>query len=220
MPGVLRDTPVRPDPHLSPPYGPGRPRLRTTTPACTEGRRPLNTPSSGPPSGDEELLAERGRLSGPDPTVRPRRTTKLTITEDFAAPPGDVYALGVSRAGFEAAMPAGVRVLSWPEAFEAGAVLAFQWRVAGLLPLRWIAVIDAHDEGRSFADLQTRGPFRYFRHTHRGVPRGNGTRYTDELEFSTGFGPPGDLVAAAVIRAAFGPRLRRMRAALERRGSG
>ena len=34
------------------------------------------------------------------------------------------------------------------------------------------------------------------------------------VEFSTGYGPPGDLVVATMIRLAFGPRLRRMRADL------
>lgn len=163
---------------------------------------------------DRSLLAERGLLSGPTPSVRPRRTTKLRITEHFAAPPRDVFALCVSQAGFESAMPPGVRVLAWPDPFRAGAVMAFHWQVAGLVPVRWIAVIDAHEPEHFFTDLQTRGPLRYFRHTHRCEPEGDGTRYTDELEFSTGFGPLGDLAAATVVRAAFGPRLRRMHADL------
>ncbi len=46
-------------------------------------------------------------------------------------------------------------------------------------------------------------------------PYGGGTRHTDLVEISTGLGPAGDLAAAIGVRGAFGPRLNRMRAALE-----
>lgn len=144
-----------------------------------------------------------------------RRTTKLRITEDFSAPPEKVFALCVSRAGFENAMPPGVRVLAWPDHFADGAVLDLRWDVAGLELVRWTAVVEDFDAGRSFTDRQARGPFRLWRHTHVCEPHGDGTRYTDVVEFSTGYGPPGDLAAATAIRFAFGPRLRRMRADLE-----
>lgn len=143
-----------------------------------------------------------------------RRTTKLRITEDFAAPPEEVFSLCVSRAGFENAMPPGVRVLAWPEHFVDGAVLDFRWAVAGLELVRWTAVVEDFDDGRAFTDHQVQGPFRFWRHTHVCEPHGDGTRYTDMVEFSTGYGPPGDLVVATMIRLAFGPRLRRMRADL------
>lgn len=143
------------------------------------------------------------------------RTTKLRVIEDFAAPPEDVFALCVSRAGFESAMPSGVRVLAWPERFVVGAVMEFHVAVAGLDLVRWKAVLDDVDTGRSFTDRQVRGPFRLWRHTHVCAPHGGGTRYTDVVEFSTGYGPLGDLAAAAALRLAFGPRLRRMRADLE-----
>lgn len=141
--------------------------------------------------------------------MRPRRTTKLRYTTRFAAPPEEVFALCVSRSGFEAAMPPGVRVHSWPAPFREGAAMSFS-----LAGLPWEALIDAYEEGRSFTDLQTRGPFRYFRHTHLCEPENGGTRYSDHLEFSTGLGPAGDLAAATAIRIAFGPRLSTMRALL------
>ena len=150
-----------------------------------------------------------------DPRVRPGRTTKLRVVEDFTAPPERVFALTVSEAGFTDAMPPGVEVLRWPERFGEGGVLDLRWGVAGVFPVRWTAVVDAYEEGRSFSDLQVRGPFRYWRHTHTVEPHGSGTRHTDLVEFSTGLGPAGDLAAAVGIRGAFGPRLERMRAALE-----
>ncbi|GAA1469806.1 SRPBCC family protein [Nocardiopsis exhalans] len=149
-----------------------------------------------------------------DPRIRPRRTTKLRVTEDFAAPPDRVFALIQSEAGFLDAMPPGVEVLHWPERFGQGEVLDLRWGAAGVFPVRWTAVIDAYEEGRSFSDLQVRGPFRYWRHTHTVEPHGSGTRHTDLVEISTGLGPAGDLAAAVGIRGAFGPRLERMHTAL------
>ncbi len=150
-----------------------------------------------------------------DRRVRPRRTTKLRVVEDFRAPVERVFALIVDESGFLDAMPPGVEVLEWPEPFEAGGVMNLRWGAAGCFPVRWNAVIDAFEAGRSFSDLQVRGPFRYWRHTHRVEPYGSGTRHTDVVEFSTGLGPLVDLSVATALRGAFGPRLRRMRATLE-----
>ncbi len=82
------------------------------------------------------------------------------MTEDFDAPPERVFALTLSEEGFVDAMPPGVEVLGWPERFGEGEVLDLRWGVAGVHPVRWVAVIDAYEEGRSFSDLQVRGPFR------------------------------------------------------------
>ncbi|MFE9245748.1 SRPBCC family protein [Nocardiopsis sp. NPDC006938] len=157
-------------------------------------------------------------MRGRDRSAPPRRTTKLRVTEDFDAPPERVFALTLSEAGFVDAMPPGVEVLHWPERFGEGETLDLRWGVAGVYPVRWVAVIDAYEEGRSFSDLQVRGPFRYWRHTHTVEPCGAGARHTDLVEFGTGLGPAGDLAVAIGIRGAFGPRLARMRAALEAPG--
>ncbi|WP_017614108.1 SRPBCC family protein [Nocardiopsis salina] len=156
--------------------------------------------------GDGERAAAR----------RPKRTTTLRVVEQFAAPPELVFALITSRDGFLNAMPPGVEVLAWPEHFGPGEVLDLRWGAAGVHPVRWLAEIDAFEHGRTFSDLQVRGPFRFWRHTHTVEPHNGGTRHTDTVEFSTGFGPAGDLVAAIALRGAFGPRLRRMHADLER----
>ncbi|WP_017604002.1 SRPBCC family protein [Nocardiopsis alkaliphila] len=154
-------------------------------------------------------MRERDRRS------RPRRTTTLRVIEDFDAPVERVFALIVSEAGFLDAMPAGVRVLDWPTPFGEGGVMNLRWGVAGFFPVRWRAVVDAYEEGRSFSDLQVNGPLRYWRHTHRVEPHGAGTRHIDVVEFATGLGPAGDLALAVALRGAFGPRLRRMRTTLE-----
>lgn len=157
---------------------------------------------------------EAGASRCPWVVRRPRRTTTLRVVEDFAAPPEDVFALEVSREGFENAMPPGVEAVSWPERFATGEALEIRWGAAGLYPVHWVAVIDAFEEDRFFTDRQVRGPFRFWRHTHLVEPHEGGTRHTDVVEFSTGFGPAGDLAAATAIRGGLGPRLKRMHADL------
>lgn len=173
----------------------------------------MGEPGDTGDTGDTEgRRRSGGRPQGPR---RPRRTTTLRVVEDFAAPPERVFALLVSQEGFEHAMPPGTEVLAWPERFGVGSFLDLRWGVAGAYPVRWVAVIDAFEDGRSFTDRQLRGPLRFWRHTHTVEPRDGGTRHTDTVEFSTGLGPAGDLAVAVAVRGAFGPRLRRMHADLE-----
>ncbi|WP_017570324.1 SRPBCC family protein [Nocardiopsis halotolerans] len=143
-------------------------------------------------------IDERGFLSGPHTTERPRATSTAVYTAYFDAPPGRVFAFCTSREGLEGSMPDGVRVLSWPEqGFAEGETMVLRWRLAGVLPVRWVGVIDSFEDGEHFTDLQLRGMFRYFRHTHSVAPDGTGTAYTDRVEFASLLGP---LVDRTVLR--------------------
>jgi ligand-binding SRPBCC domain-containing protein len=53
----------------------------------------------------------------------------------------------------------------------------------GPLPIRWLA-IHADVGPRGFTDIQQRGPWRRWRHTHQFLPIGDGrTRIQDHIEF-------------------------------------
>lgn len=165
------------------------------------------------------LAAERGLLSGRRTTCRPRRTTVLTCTAEFAAPREEVFAFCVSERGFRAAMPGAVRVAAWPPGgFREGAAMAFHVHAAGVRLLRWVGVIEEYRRPEHFVDLQTRGAFRYFRHTHRcAAAPGGGTRYSDHVEFATRLGPLLDrILVRPVIDRAFRARLDRMKGLLDR----
>ncbi|MFD6950882.1 polyketide cyclase/dehydrase [Nocardiopsis sp. TSRI0078] len=160
---------------------------------------------------------ERGFLSGPHTTERPRSTSTAVYTARFAAPPDRVFSFCTSRSGFEDSMPEGVRVLRWPErGFAEGETMVLRWRLAGVLPVRWVGVIDSFEDGVGFTDLQLRGLFRYFRHTHAVEPAGTATAYTDRVEFASRFGPVVDrTVLRFVMNRMFLTRLARMRELLE-----
>jgi len=132
---------------------------------------------------------ERGFLSGPHTAERPRATSTAVYGAHFDAPPDRVFAFCTTRSGLERSMPGGVRVLHWPaDGFAEGETMVLRWRVAGVVPVRWVGVIDSFEDGEHFTDLQLRGLFRYFRHTHTVAPDGAGTAYTDRVEFASRFG--------------------------------
>lgn len=162
-------------------------------------------------------IEERGLLSGPHTTERPRNTSTAVYTAYFEAPPDRVFSFCVSRSGLERSMPAGVRVLRWPEqGFAEGEVMVLRWRLAGVLPVRWVGVIDSFRDGEHFTDLQLRGLFRYFRHTHVVTPQGTGTAYTDRVEFAGRFGVMVDrTLLRFVMNRMFLKRLTRMRELVE-----
>jgi ligand-binding SRPBCC domain-containing protein len=56
---------------------------------------------------------------------------------------------------------------------------------------RWVAKHTEYERNRLFADVQTEGPFRYWRHRHEFAPENGGTRLTDSIEF----GLPGGAIA-------------------------
>ena len=92
-----------------------------------------------------------------------------------------------------------------------GSEIATSFRIFPFLPFRatWVARITEFVWMDHFADLQVRGPFRYFHHRHRfrALERNGvaGTVVGDAIEYDPGFGVVGRLGDKVFI----GPQLRR-----------
>ncbi len=80
-----------------------------------------------------------------------------------------------------------------------GSEIVTSFRMIPFLPIRaeWIAVITEFQWNHHFADVQEKGPFKYFHHRHEllvetrnGV---NGTVVRDLIEYDVGFGWLGEL---------------------------
>jgi ligand-binding SRPBCC domain-containing protein len=76
--------------------------------------------------------------------------------------------------------------------------IRYALRVFGL-PVRWTTLITTWRDGEVFADLQERGPYRHWLHTHtfREVP--GGVEMHDCVEYELPFGLLGRLVAGRLV---------------------
>jgi ligand-binding SRPBCC domain-containing protein len=68
------------------------------------------------------------------------------------------------------------------------------------IPVMWHTTIQAWDPPHRFVDVQVRGPFALWHHTHTFVPHPRGTLMTDTVRYAVGFGPLGELAHRLFVR--------------------
>lgn len=86
-----------------------------------------------------------------------------------------------------------------PIEMRPGATIAYKLRVRGL-PINWLTEIERWNPPYDFVDVQTKGPYKLWRHTHRFYPADRGTRIIDMVEYALPFGPLGRLVHWLQVR--------------------
>ncbi len=86
-----------------------------------------------------------------------------------------------------------------PIRMAAGARIDYQLTLYGI-PLKWATLIESWEPPHKFVDVQLRGPYRVWRHTHRFLAAGAGTRILDDVDYELPFGPLGRLVEALWTR--------------------
>lgn len=70
-----------------------------------------------------------------------------------------------------------------PIQMRAGAIIDYRIGVHGI-PLSWRTEITEWEPTRRFVDVQRRGPYRYWRHTHEFEPHERGTLCRDVVEYA------------------------------------
>lgn len=80
-----------------------------------------------------------------------------------------------------------------PITMKQGATIAYALRVRGI-PLRWITEIERWNPPYEFIDVQTKGPYAFWRHTHRFSEVEGGTSIVDTVQYALPFGVLGRLV--------------------------
>jgi ligand-binding SRPBCC domain-containing protein len=101
----------------------------------------------------------------------------------FFETPENLARLTPPSLGFEILTPS-------PIAMRAGALIDYCVRPLGF-PQRWTTLIESYDPPRRFTDVQLRGPYSFWHHTHTFEAEGAGTRMTDEVRYVLPFGPFG-----------------------------
>jgi len=111
----------------------------------------------------------------------------------FFADPGNLETITPPWLGF--------RIRSaLPVALEPGARLDYSLRL-GPLPLRWRTRIPIWEPEKRFVDVQERGPYALWEHSHEFTPLGGGVLMRDVVRYALPFGPLGALAHALLVRA-------------------
>jgi len=79
-----------------------------------------------------------------------------------------------------------------PIVMKPGATIAYSLRVRAI-PLRWLTQIERWNPPHEFIDIQAKGPYTVWRHTHRFSEVDGGTLITDSVEYALPFGLLGRL---------------------------
>lgn len=86
-----------------------------------------------------------------------------------------------------------------PRRLRQGDVVDYALRVFGI-PIRWRSRIDAWRDDEMFADVQERGPYKAWRHTHTFREVEGGVEMHDVVEYELPFGRLGRLAAGWLVR--------------------
>lgn len=86
-----------------------------------------------------------------------------------------------------------------PIQMQPGTLIDYSLRVHGV-PLRWRTEITIWDPPHQFADIQLKGPYKMWHHTHTFEETQGGTLMTDDVHYALPFGPLGDLVHKLMVR--------------------
>lgn len=86
-----------------------------------------------------------------------------------------------------------------PIRMGAGTLIRYRLRVRGI-GVRWLTVIKEWDPPHSFVDVQVKGPYKRWHHTHEFEEIEGGTLMRDVVDYEVGYGPLGLVADSLLIR--------------------
>lgn len=116
----------------------------------------------------------------------------VDIVFPFFERPENLAQITPPELGFELLTPS-------PVPMRMGTLIDYRIRLLGI-PVRWTTYIALYDPPRCFVDVQLRGPYSFWHHTHRFEPREGGTLITDEVLYALPLGPIGNLAHRLWVR--------------------
>ena len=131
------------------------------------------------------------------------RIHTLRREQPLDAPPETVFAFFADPCNLEAITPPLLRfrlLTPDPVAMGVGTLLQYALRIHGV-PVRWDTLIQDWEPPHRFVDVQVRGPYRLWHHTHElvEVDGGSATLMRDTVRYAVGFGVAGEVVRRAVV---------------------
>lgn len=126
----------------------------------------------------------------------PLRTYVLHREQRLDGTPEEVFGFFAEARNLEAITPPllGFEVVTpGPVAMHVGTLVEYRLRVHRI-PVRWLTSIQAWEPPHRFVDMQLKGPYALWHHTHDFEPDGpQHTRMTDTVRYALGWGPLGDV---------------------------
>ena len=80
-----------------------------------------------------------------------------------------------------------------------GTEINYQLSLRGI-PMKWKTLITDWQDNQNFSDLQVKGPYRFWHHTHLFHPYKGGTLIEDRVVYRVPFGPLGEIVRPFIIK--------------------
>ena len=119
----------------------------------------------------------------------------------FPEPVEQVFAPFADAGNLQAITPPWLhfRIISkLPIEMKAGAIIEYRLRFHGV-PVRWRTMIESWDPPYRFTDVQQRGPFALWHHTHTFERVEGGTLAGDRVRYRVPFGPFGEVAHALFV---------------------
>lgn len=126
----------------------------------------------------------------------PLRTHVLHREQRLDGTPEEVFGFFADAKNLEAITPPLLRfsvVTPEPIEMHVGTLIEYRLRIHHA-PISWLTSIQKWDPPHAFVDMQLRGPYALWHHTHTFTPDGDAhTVMTDTVRWAIGFGPFGEL---------------------------
>jgi ligand-binding SRPBCC domain-containing protein len=129
------------------------------------------------------------------------RVHSLQREQRLAAAPERVFRFFAEARNLERLTPPFLRfslVSEPPAEIATGTLIRYRLRVRGV-PIRWTSRIEQWEPPRRFADLQLRGPYRYWHHLHEFEPDSGGTLIRDTVHYAMRGGPLGEWLRPRLV---------------------
>ena len=134
--------------------------------------------------------------------------------------PDEVFPFFADARNLEAITPPLLRfevVTPDPIEMGVGTIIQYRLRLHGV-PVRWLTSIQAWDPPHRFVDVQVRGPYALWHHTHTFSEHPRGTLMRDTVRYAIGFGVLGRVAHRLFVHGDVEAIFDFRRAALARRG--
>jgi hypothetical protein len=126
----------------------------------------------------------------------------LQREQDVARPVEEVFAFFERPENLARITPPsmGFEILTPPPiTMQSGALLDYTVKVFGVRN-RWTTLITDHDPPHSFTDVQLKGPYSFWHHTHRFESIEGGTRLVDEVRYILPLGFLGRVAHSLLVK--------------------